>query len=267
MEGKVRIRPFSIAPFSTDDKDATTSPLPEVIDKVLKGLPDGGEFTETAKIFALLDVNEKWQIKETYKTFPRFLRLHGREVCVSTDNMKVKKFIAENEKCVDNLSSDRLKADAINPSDPILQIQAVMDETTNADWAIKELYDCLPLMQCVEIRDLLVLVSQSIRDGLPKDLPEALQKYPDYFAVWEYPDEPGLHIVQRAKLVTPEMTDDDVARMIMPLVPQGGIDKDKLMRKVPLQLQRYMYRRGLKVVLARMPKYFLVVGDKVMRVS
>jgi hypothetical protein len=266
VDGMIRIRPFRVAPFALDEKDITTSPFPEILDKVLSHLK-GEEWVETGKVFALLDAQEKLIIKDHFKTFPKFLRLHGREVCVSSDNMKVKRFVPENEKCADALSTERLAQDSIKPDDPILSIPVAMGEAVDADWAVKELYDSLPLMQCVIVSDLLDLVSQSIRDALPKDLPGTLAKYPDYFAIWPAPDGPdGAFVVQRAKLVTPEMSDDEIARMVLPLIPQGGIERERLLRKVPLQLQRYLFRHGVANVLGRMNNYFLVVGDKVMRI-
>ena len=265
VDGKIRIRPFRVAPYALDEKDITNSPHPVIFDKVLSNLK-GDEWVETSKIFALLEASEKLLIKDQYKTFPRFLRLHGREVSVAADNMKVKKFTPENEKCADTLSSERLAADSLSPDDPILNIPAVMAESVDAEWAVKELYDAMPLMQCVEVNDLLDLVTESIRNALPKDLAGALAKYPDYFTVWASPDDPAVFVVQRAKLVTPDMQDEDIARIVLPLIPQGGIDREKLLRKVPLQLQRFLSRHGVKTVLGRMPNYFLVVGDKVMRV-
>lgn len=270
VDGKIRLRPFHVAPFALDEKELSSSPHPVILDKVLTHLKQGaaeGDWMESSKLFALLDATEKLAIKDQYKTFPRFLRLHGLEVCVSTDNMKVKIFVAENEKCADALSTQRLAQDKIAPDDPILAIPAAMGDVVESDWAIKEVYDSMPLMQCVEVADLLDLVSQSIKDALPKDLASALMRYPDYFTVWPAPDGPeGAFVAQRAKLVTPDVTDEEIARTVLPLIPQGGIARERLLRRVPLQLQRYLYRHGVKHVLGRMPTYFLVVEDKVMRV-
>lgn len=92
---------------------------------------------------------------------------------------------------------------SISPDDPLLKIPAEMDDSTNADWAIKALYDALPLMQCVELHEVLSLVPPAVRDALPHDINEVrtlLDTYPDYFTTWPYVDNTDIIVVQRAKV-------------------------------------------------------------------
>ncbi|KEG15335.1 hypothetical protein DQ04_00101020 [Trypanosoma grayi] len=283
VDAKLRVRPFRSAPNSLDDLNALTSPLPTIYAKVKKLVDEYAEGKDygvesekaaavvpTGKLYALLTNAEKLEVKAQHRSFPRFLRLHGEEIVVSVDNMKVYQFRPTFEKCAETIMDQRLTMSALSPDDPVLKIPAAMDDGSTADWAVRELYDALPLMQCAELDEVMSLVPPSVKNALPPQqdkLVEHLALYPDYFMTWPYPDDPSVTVVQRAKLELLPMEQEDIARMVMPLIPQGGIDASKLLRRVPLPLQRHLYRHGLKKVLGGMTNYFLVVGDKVMRVG
>jgi hypothetical protein len=274
--GAIRIRPFASAPNSTDDLDLATSPLPSVLQKVIHALPDAEvafgdpekSCKDAASIYALLTDTEKQALKETFKSFSKFLRMHGRVVVVSPDATRVRRFVPENEPCADTLAKQQLVADSLDPLDPILQIPTQMENVADSEWAVKELYDALPLTQAVELDELLDLVPSSVKQSLPREhLDEHLSMYTEYFACWKYPDNETILVVQRAKLATPDFEDAEIVRMVSPLIPQGGIAVDALRRRVPLPLQRYFYRHGLRTVLGRLSKYFMVVKDKVLRIG
>ncbi|SCU68133.1 uncharacterized protein TEOVI_000745800 [Trypanosoma equiperdum] len=282
-DSKLRVRPFRSAPNSLDDLNATTSPLPAIYEKVkqlVDAQAEGKDYSKesekaaaivpTGKLYALLTNVEKTEVKAKCRSFPRFLRLHGEEIVVSVDSMKVYKFRPTYEPCAETLMDQRLMMSSLSPSDPVLKIPATMEESSSADWAVRELYDALPLMQCAELSEVMSLVPPSIRDALPKELEklvEHLALYPDYFATWPYPDDPTVMVVQRAKLEPLHLKNEDIVRMVLSFIPQGGIEAHKLMRRVPLPLQRHFYRHGLKRVLGELKDYFLIVGDKVMRVG
>ncbi|KAH8609680.1 hypothetical protein ERJ75_001173300 [Trypanosoma vivax] len=283
VDAKLRVRPFRSAPNSLDDLDASTSPLPAIyakIKKLVDAQAEGKDYSNeaekaqavvpTGKLYALLTEEEKKEVKAKCRSFPRFLRLHGQEIVLSVDSMKVYQFRPTYERCAETLMDQRLMASSLSPDDPVLKIPAVMDDSTSADWAVRELYDALPLMQCAELDEVMSLVPPSVKKALPHErdkLVEHLGLYPDYFATWSYPDDPSVTVVQRAKLETLPLERDDIVRMVLPLVPQGGIEATRLMRRVPLPLQRHFYRHGLRKVLGELNEYFLVVGDRVLRVG
>ncbi|EKG06294.1 hypothetical protein TCSYLVIO_002604 [Trypanosoma cruzi] len=283
VDSKLRVRPFHSAPNSLDDLNATTSPLPTIYAKI-KQLVDeyaeGKDYTveaekaaavvPTGKLYALLNNTEKKEVKTRCRSFPRFLRLHGEEIVVSVDNMKVYQFRPTYERCAETIMDQRLSMGSLSPDDPVLKIPAAIDDNSSADWAVRELYDALPLMQCAELDEVMSLVPPSVKSALPQEqekLVEHLALYPDYFLTWPYPDDPRVIVVQRAKLEPLPMEGEDIARVVMPMIPQGGIEVSRLLRRVPLPLQRHFYRHGLKKVLGEMKNYFLIVGEKVMRVG
>ncbi|RNF27505.1 uncharacterized protein Tco025E_00241 [Trypanosoma conorhini] len=283
VDAKLRVRPLHSAPNSLNDLNATTSPLPKIYAKVKQLVDDNAEGKDynvaadkvaaavpTGKLYALLTATEKKEVKTQCRSFPRFLRLHGEEIVVSVDNMKVYQFRPTYERCAETIMDQRLTMSSLAPDDPVLKIPAAMDDSTSADWAVRELYDALPLMQCAELDEVMSLVPPSVKNALPQEqakLVEHLALYPDYFSTWPYPDDPSVIVVQRAKLEPLPMQPEDIARMVLPMIPQGGIEVARLLRRVPLPLQRHFYRHGLKKVLAEMKQYFLVAGEKVMRVG
>lgn len=283
VDAKLRVRPFRSAPNSLDDLNVTTSPLPNIYAKVKKFVDESAEGKDynveaekmaavvpTGKLYALLTNAEKQEVKTRCRSFPRFLRLHGAEIVVSVDNMKVYQFRPTYEKCAETILDQRLIMNSLSPDDPVLKIPATMEDNSLADWAVRELYDALPLMQCAELAEVMSLVPPSVKDALPQDegrLVEHLALYPDYFMTWPYPDDPSVIVVQRAKLELMPMDQETIAQMVMQVTPQGGIEASRLLRRVPLPLQRHFYRHGLKKVLGEMKNYFLIAGDKVMRVG
>eukprot|EP00658_Telonema_sp_P-2_P037385 TRINITY_DN26890_c0_g2_i2.p1 TRINITY_DN26890_c0_g2~~TRINITY_DN26890_c0_g2_i2.p1 ORF type:complete len:127 (+),score=29.66 TRINITY_DN26890_c0_g2_i2:174-554(+) len=106
-------------------------------------------------------------------------------------------------------------------------------------------------MQAAELEDFQLLLPKSIRDALPKNLADELRRHPSYFAVWTYPDDETMTIVQRAKLTTPQLSDTDLTKAVLNMLPANGngIDADKLLRRVPLNVQRYLFRTGLKTTI------------------
>ena len=100
------------------------------------------------------------------------------------------------------------------------------------------------------------------------NLIEEIEKYPDYFQVWASPDDKKVHIIQRTIVGTPaDVTIDDVVEHASKLIPQGGIDFEKLMRRMPPKLQRYLFRHGIKPTLKKRSDEFLVVGDKILYIA
>ncbi|CUG94335.1 Hypothetical protein, putative [Bodo saltans] len=283
-DGKIRVRPFYCAPNSLDVWDATTSAHPHIIAKVLAALPtspsvspspagDNQPSVETGTLQALLTEDEKLTVRQSSKSFARFLRMHGKLLVVSSDNTRVRHFVPDNEPCADHVAARRLEADSLNPNDPVLQIPATMNDNAmsyeDAVYSVRELYDALPLVQAVVLKDLLALVPNVIRQSLPSTVEEMralMLRYPEYFACWAYPDDPTQLVVQRAKLVTSDISKEDLVRAVLPLIPQGGLDAEKLMRRVPLPVQRYFYKYGLERMLKEhMADYVLVVNHKVLK--
>lgn len=265
VEGKVRVRPSWVAPNSLKEHSVKDSPLPEVMRRIMEKVPnEEGKTIETNELFTVLTPDEKQEIKAQFRSFPRFLRMHGKEVIVSKDNLQVKRFFAELEKSCDSLASERLETDSLSPNDPIHQIPANMEAEAEANWAIKALYEALPLMQAAELEDFQLLLPRSIRDALPKNLAQELARHPTYFSVWTYPDDDTVTIVQRAKLTTPELSDADLTKALLGMLPASGnpLDADKLLRRVPLNVQRYLYRKGLKVTVRERLSNYIEVTDK-----
>lgn len=281
-DGLVRSRPYRSAPFSLEDYDVETSPDKSIFFKLFEAVREAAEgknYAEdkasaaisTGKLYALLTHAEKVRIKETFRSFPRFLRLHGKCIVVSSDSMKVHLFKPEYESCAENLLDMRLRENHLSPDDPVLKIPAAIADNVSVDWAVRELYDALPLTQCVELEDILTLVPPSVRSGLPADL-HALQKllgsYPEYFSVWAYPDDPTVRIIQRAKVETPEYSTDELVSLIIPVIPDGGIHCSTFMRRLPLAIQRWFYKHGLRTTLANLTKYVQVTkDDRIIRIA
>lgn len=264
VDGKVRVRPSWVAPNALKEHGLRDSPLPNAMARIMEKVPtEAGRTVETAELFALLTLDEKQEIKAQFRSFPRFLRMHGKEVIVSRDNLQVKRFLAELEKSCDSLASERLETDSLSPNDPIHQIQANMEEV-EANWAVKALYEALPLMQAAELEDFQLLLPKSIRDALPKNLADELRRHPSYFAVWTYPDDETMTIVQRAKLTTPQLSDTDLTKAVLNMLPANGngIDADKLLRRVPLNVQRYLFRTGLKTTIKERLSAYIEITEK-----
>lgn len=281
--GRLRVRPYRTAPNSIDDLDATTSPLPAIFAKIyaeVTAAAAGKTFSvaaekaaatvSTGRLYSLLTAEEKVVVKQQCRSFPTFLRMHGGAIVVSMDKMRVHLFFPEHEACADTILDERLRMNAISPDDPVLRIPAEMTAEANADWAVRELYDALPLMQCAELAEILVLVPGAVRDALPKaeeDVVALLTQHPDYFSVWRYPDDPSTFIVQRAKVEEPVLDDATIVRMVVPLIPQGGTTLTSLRTRVPLSLQRYFHRHGVVMVLGKLKDVFLISNDRIVRIA
>ncbi|KAG5474744.1 hypothetical protein LSCM4_03920 [Leishmania orientalis] len=281
VQGKLRARPYRVAPNSLGECDAATSPLPSIFTKVLAVVAEaavGKNYSvaeekaaaavSTGRLYSLLTPEEKAQVKTRCRSFPTFLRMHGKEIVVSADKMKVYRFLPEYEACVDTLMDERLRINSLRPDDPVLKIPSEMAPESNAEWAVRELYDALPLMQCAELDEVLSLVPTAVRDALPRDLVAVravLDNYPDYFTTWPYPDDPSIIVVQRAKVEQPNLEKADILRMVLPLIPQGGTTLASLRTRVPLALQRYFSRHGTVATLSAMKDVFAISGDRVVR--
>ncbi|KAG5474411.1 hypothetical protein LSCM1_03193 [Leishmania martiniquensis] len=280
-QGKLRARPYRVAPNSLDECDAATSPLPSTFAKVLAVVIEaaaGKNYSiaeekaaaavSTGRLYSLLTPMEKAQVKTRCRSFPTFLRMHGKEIVVSVDKMKVYRFLPEYEACVDTLMDERLRMNSIRPDDPVLKIPSEMAPESNAEWAVRELYDALPLMQCAELDEVLSLVPTAVRDALPRELVAVravLDNYPDYFTTWPYPDDPSVIVVQRAKVEQPTLEKTEIVRMVLPLIPQGGTTLASLRTRVPLALQRYFSRHGTVATLGAMKDVFAISGDRIVR--
>ncbi|CBZ28537.1 conserved hypothetical protein [Leishmania mexicana MHOM/GT/2001/U1103] len=280
-QGKLRARPYRVAPNSLDDRDASTSPLPSIFTKVLAVVTEAAAgknygvaeekasaAVSTGHLYSLLTQAEKTQVKTQCRSFPTFLRMHGKEIVVSADKMKVYRFLPEYEACVDTLMDERLRMNSLRPDDPVLKIPREMAPESNADWAVRALYDALPLMQCAELDEVLSLVPPAVRDALPRDLAAVqavLESYPEYFTTWPYPDDPSVIVVQRAKVEQPNLEKADIVRMVLPLIPQGGTTLASLRTRVPLALQRYFSRHGTVATLGAMTDVFAISGDRIVR--
>lgn len=281
VDGKLRARPYRDAPNSLQRLDKETSPLPKVYAKVLECVEQAAEgknyaeaaektaaMVSTGRLYSLLTPAEKAEVKQKCRSFPTFLRMHGKDLVVSVDKMRVYKFIPEHEACVDTLMSERLRMNSLDPNDPVLKIPAEMAAESDAEWAVREMYDALPLMQCAELDELLSLVPPAVRDALPKEVADVkalLEHYEDYFTLWPYPDDENVIVVQRAKVEQPELCKADIVRMVVPLIPQGGTTLTSLRTRAPLQLQRYFYRHGTVATLGAMKDIFAIAGDRIVR--
>lgn len=281
-DGLVRARPYRSAPFSLEDFDLETSPEKSIFSKLFQAVEaaaEGKNFAEdkasaaisTGKLYALLTSAEKVLIKEKFRSFPRFLRLHGKCIVVSPDSMKVHLFKPEYEPCAESLLDLRLRENQLSPDDPVLKIPATVADNVSMDWAVKELYDALPLTQCAELDDILTLISPSVRSGLPVDvqqLQELLSAYPEYFSVWAYPDDASIRMVQRAKVETPEYSTNELISLILPIIPDGGIPCNAFIRRLPLSLQRFFYWNGLRKTLEKLTAYVQITkDDRIIRIS
>lgn len=279
-DGLVRSRPYRSAPNSLDDCDETNSPEVPMFSKLhnaVKAAAEGKNYASekdaaavpTGKLYALLTKQEKILIKEKYRSFPRFLRLHGKAIVVTPNSMKVYQFKPEYEACADTLLDLKLRENKLSPDDPVLKIPTAIADTVQVDWAVKEFYDALPLMQCAGLQDMLTIVSPSVRDGLPQseeELKDLLLAFPDYFSVWAYPDDPSILIVQRAKVETPSFTKDELVGLVLPLVTgDQAVPIALLLRRVPLPLQRCFYRNGLAATLQLISDYVELKDGKVYR--
>jgi hypothetical protein len=281
INGQLRARPYRVAPNSLGELDLETSPLPHVFEKVLARVEEAAAgknyavatekaaaMVSTGRLYSLLNAHEKTEVKQKCRSFPTFLRLHGKDLVVSVDKMRVYKFIPEHEACVDTLMDERLRMNSLDPNDPILKIPAEMAPESNADWAVRELYDALPLVQCAELDEVLSLVPPAVRDALPKEVAgvrSLLEQYSEYFSIWPYPDDEDVIVVQRAKVEQPVLDQAEIVRMVVPLIPQGGTTLTSLRTRAPLQLQRYFYRHGTVATLGAMKDVFAIAGERIVR--
>jgi hypothetical protein len=271
IEGKARKRPIGVAPNALSDLTVETSPLPEVFRRLYALVPeDSAESAKTSTLFAELTAEEKQIVKQQFRSFPRFLRLHGRVMSVTPDNMTVRRFCEVLPDDVDVGGSGLGGGGGAADMDIIgkrLPHETSFDASP-LDLAIKELHEALPLLSSVPLEDAVFMLPAGIRTSFQGlDLAAELREYPSYFSVWEFPDDPKVIVVQRASVETPEIPAEEMISTVHPLVPQGGIDAERLMRKVPLNLQRYFYRHGLKKTLQGFGQQFLVVGDRVLAIG
>ena len=299
VDGKVRRRPANVAPNSLDNLDAKNSVSAEIFTKVMAALPEDPTVSvNTAVLMSALNEEEKQKIRSEFRSFPRFLRLHGGVITVSTDNLSVKRFSedlmpkapdvtvpVEEPEAAPSPSEQRSSAstdDTVRPDDissvaanPVAdasgnRLPDAMPAEPDATWGLKELFDALPLVQAAEIDDALFMLSPAIRNMLPADrneLIELLKKYPAYFAVWPFPDDESVTVIQRASVPANPVPLDELINQLYPLIPQGGVKADRLMRKVPPPVQRYFYRNGLQRTLKEHPEHFAVAAGKVMKLG
>lgn len=291
VDGSCRVRPYRVAPNALAEHAWTDSPEPALMAKLRPLLEEAAAAATTAeageaasspspldeqqrrlrqqmqvstgRLYAQLTPEEKLHVKRTYRSFPRLLRLHGGVLTVAPDLMRVSLFRPELEPCAETLLADGLLRHSIRPDDPIVKIPATMAmpvEEAAAEWALQELYDALPLTQCVRLADLLVLVPTSVREGLPREVDPLLAKlrrFPDYFLVWRDPDEAAATpttaehwFLQRAKLQVPSYSVEELLQMVLPLIPMGGCTTAALLRRAPLPLQLYLAHHGLRRTLS-----------------
>jgi hypothetical protein len=267
-DGAVRLRPWGVAPNALSALSETDSPAPDLLRTLLAQLPEIDSRTlappqgvGVAALFAALTAEQMKEVKALSKSLPRFLRQHGRLVIVSQDNLTVARF-----------REDRPEEAEPEPEEVIVGMrlpdEGSMTEASGAEMALRELYEAMPWTQAVELDDIVTMLPPAIRGLLADvDLAAELEKYPSYFTTWPYPDDVSVTIVQRAKVDTPEMPDDELALALQYLIPQGGIDAERLMRKVPVHVQRYLYRHGIRTVLGRITKHFYVSDDRILRIS
>jgi hypothetical protein len=233
--------------------------------------------------------------------------LHGAALEVSRDNATVRRFEEPATTAGGigggsggGLSDDGMAAAAgedtepeVDPTEPTTITEGALAlprpgrstaEASNVAWALKELYAALPLSTCVPLDDAVSMLPSQMRDAAATcpDLVAEIRRYPDYFTVWRSPDDElaaktpaaattqqprPTFIVQRTMLGKPEVDLDEVARCVAALVPQGGVDAEKLMRRLPPKVQRYLFHNGLKTTLAKRPDDFVVVGDRVLSIA
>jgi hypothetical protein len=296
VEGKVRKRPVGVAPNALDSRTIKDSPMPDIFAKILQAVPtEPTQSVDTAVLLAGLEEEEKQRIRTDFRSFPRFLRSHGGQIMVSPDNLKVRRFD-------ESLMPPRpLKVELPSPTDAVssgstppppppspldteiqratsaagevpgaLELPSSMPAEPGATWALRELFDSLPLLQVAELEDVLFGLAPAIRAMLPSDREELLQllsKYPNYFEVWPYPDNPTVTIIKRTAVNIQLVPLTDLIRALYPLIPQGGIACDKLLRKVPPPIQRYLYRHGFQKTLGEHPQHFAVAAGKVMKLG
>lgn len=282
VEGKLRVRPYRCAPNAIQECDGASSPLPAVYARLVPVVERAAEgvryevasekeaaMVPTGRLYAMLSAEEKATMKHSFRSFPRFLRMHGKELVVTVDNMRVYKFRPEYEPCAETLLDQRLWMNILAPDDPIRKIPAEMAESTQADWAVRELYDALPLTQSVELQEVLSLVPASVRQALPAEeagLLAQLERFPEYFATWPYPDNSQITMVQRAKVEIPALEASEIIRVVLPLLPPGGTELSTVMRRSPLYLQRYFHRHGLVTTLQKFTDFVMISGDRIVRV-
>ncbi|CCW62324.1 unnamed protein product [Phytomonas sp. EM1] len=282
-EGKLRVRPYSVAPNALDELDISSSPFPATFAKLMEPvdfMAEGKTYDDdssrvsasvpTSKLYGMLTDGERNNIRAVCRSFPRFLRLHGKSIVVSPDNMRVYKFKPEYERCAETLLNAHTSGMEVSPDDPVLLIPETMDENTKADWVFRELYNALPLMQCAELEDVLVLVPDAVREALPQDMNELmsmLSEFPDYFDTWPYPDDTSVIIIQRAKVGIPVYEKEEIIKSVLPLIPQGGLNLSSLRSRVPLPLQRYFYRYGVSKTLGEMDQIFRISGNCIIRIA
>lgn len=296
VEGKVRKRPAGVAPNALDSRTIKDSPMPDIFAKILQAVPnEPTQSVDTAVLLAGLEEEEKQRIRTDFRSFPRFLRSHGGQVMVSPDNLKVRRFDESlmpprpMKTEIPNPSDAAGSADSTPPPPPspldaeiqrattsaeavagALELPTTMPAEPGATWALRELFDSLPLLQVAELDDVLFGLAPAIRAMLPSEREELLQllgKYPNYFEVWPFPDNPSVTIIKRTAVNIHLVPLTDLVRALYPLIPQGGIACDKLLRKVPPPIQRYLYRHGFQKTLGEHPQHFAVAAGKVMKLG
>lgn len=291
VDGAVRLRQAGVAPNALEKlgRDQDDSPLPAIFAKVMQSLPSHpGDCSpvEISTVLAKLSSDEKTEIRNKYRSLPRFLRLHGAAIEVSRDNTTIRRWeeprgsTASTSGSVEEAALEldlQSAGDVEDPFEPQLAEGAAalpktggVADASAVQWALKELYSGLPLSTAVPLDDAVSMLPAQMREAVMNSetpIQEQLNKYPDYFMCWASPDDEKTFIVQRTMIGVPEFELDEVVSVVKSLTPQGGIASEKLLRRVPPRMQRFLFRHGLKTTLMKRPDEFLVVNDKVLCIA
>ena len=304
VDGSVRLKPKDVAPNALSDlsliDQPASSPLPGLAARLGALIPtETGAMVDVTMLFGELTTEEKASVRAAYRSFPRFLRLHGRDIQVSQDNLSVGRFhpVASDPDGSEEAAA-AAAALAVNdgasaegprlPKAPHIEGSGGIEDhnASQVDVALRELYESLPLAQCALLDDMLYLVPQTTRNGLAQAQPslrEALEKFPGYFSVWTFPDDPTQVVVKRTSVNIPSFTGDELLTALLQVVPEpnqyrgekspsgsatSGMPIERLLRRVPLPVQRYLYRQGVSATVAQQPRLnevFVVDGGVIFR--
>ena len=204
VNGEVRLRPSHISPLALGEHSFEDSPLPDVIEKV-KGeacASDVPQWVSVTSLYETLTPDEKRAVKKQCKSFSSFLRLHGRALSISTDMLKVARWIAP--------------ASAESTSGPAPGAQVRFTQTH----LLNELFDKFPSNRTLNLEETVALLPSNVQLSLPRKVVAWLHSNGSYFVV-ENPDEadPRKVRIRRASDRAPL----DIAVALYSSIPEEGI--------------------------------------------
>jgi hypothetical protein len=243
VNGEIRLRPPHISPLALAEYTFDDSPLPMVIAKVRAEtcVSDVPQWISVTTLYEMLNSEEKRAVKRQFKSFSSFLRMHGKSLSISLDMLKVAHWVAP--------TSGRGSPDSTTSPSGV-QVRYTPTHLLN------ELFDKFPANRTLNMVEVVGLLSPTAQASLPRKTVSWLHASTSYFVV-ENPDEPNPTKirVRRASDRAPL----DMAVTLYPLIPEEGIEPEKLVEQVGDASKGLLKQIGIENVVNSLPDWLEIV--------